>query len=101
MKSFPSGHAQIALCCAVFFMVISPRDSLLLTSIFQTYLHRRRVTVLTYLVQALMLVLAVYCGYSRVLDHRHHLTDVIAGSVLGSLVGYLTSTSLDIQDLYQ
>ena len=65
----------------------------------QTYLLKRRVVVATYLVQSVMLGLALYCGYSRVLDHRHHPTDVLAGSVLGALVGWLTSTSLDIQSV--
>ena len=69
---------------------------------FQTYLLKRRLArVATYLVQLVLLVLALYCGYSRVLDHRHHATDVLAGSLLGALVGWYTSTSLDIQSFYQ
>ena len=101
MKSFPSGHAQLAVCCAVFFIVIccsamiSP-DS----SVFQTYLQKRRVTAVSSLVQVVLIVLALYCGYSRVLDRRHHLTDVMAGSVLGAVVGFLTSNSLNVQSLY-
>ena len=101
MKSFPSGHAQLAVCCAVFFIVIccsvviSPHSS-----VFQTYLQKRRVTVVSSLVQVVLIVLALYCGYSRVLDRRHHLTDVMAGSVLGAVVGFLTSNSLNVQSLY-
>ena len=68
---------------------------------FQTYLLKRRVTVATYLVQLVMMCLALYCGYSRVLDHRHHPTDVLAGSVLGALVGWGISSSLDVQYFYQ
>ena len=67
----------------------------------QTYLLKRRVLVATYLVQVVMLGLALYCGYSRVLDHRHHATDVLAGSLLGAAVGWITSSSLDVQSLYQ
>ena len=55
----------------------------------------------TFLVQLTMLVLALYCGYSRVLDHRHHLSDVVAGSVVGAGVGLLTSSSLHLQSLYE
>ena len=67
----------------------------------QTYLLKRRVTAASYLVQMVLLVLALYCGYSRVLDHRHHATDVMAGSVLGAIVGWITSSSLDVQSMYQ
>ena len=101
MKSFPSGHAQLAVCCAVFFIVIS--CSVVISpqsSVFQTYLQKRRVTVVSSLVQVVLIVLALYCGYSRVLDRRHHLTDVMAGSVLGAVVGFLTSNSLNVQSLY-
>ena len=58
-------------------------------------------TAATYLVQTVLLVVALYCGYSRVLDHRHHASDVLAGSVLGAIVGWITSSSLDIQSFYQ
>ena len=51
----------------------------------------------TFLVQLTMLVLALYCGYSRVVDHRHHPTDVLAGSLMGAVVGWITSSSLDVQ----
>ena len=104
MKSFPSGHAQIAVCCAVFFIVsfISFKSQNLSTStLLQTYLQRRRLrgvrVAATFLVQLTMLVLALYCGYSRVVDHRHHPTDVLAGSLMGAVVGWITSSSLDVQ----
>lgn len=32
---------------------------------------------------------AVYCGFSRVSDYKHHPTDVFAGLVIGVLVGIL------------
>ena len=68
----------------------------------QTYLLKRKVRgAVSSLVQLTMLVLALYCGYSRVLDHRHHATDVLAGSLLGAAVGWITSSSLDVQSLYQ
>ena len=51
----------------------------------------------SYLVELAMLGLALYCGYSRVLDHRHHPTDVLAGSLMGAVVGWITSSSLDVQ----
>ena len=100
MKSFPSGHAQIAVCCAVFFIVsfISFKSQNLSTStLLQTYLQRRRLRGVRVLVQLTMLVLALYCGYSRVVDHRHHPTDVLAGSLMGAVVGWITSSSLDVQ----
>ena len=32
---------------------------------------------------------AVYCGFSRVSDYKHHPTDVLAGLVIGFLIGLL------------
>ena len=80
MKSFPSGHSQLALCCAVYFMV---------------YLQRRFPSQpLVKMVQALLLGLGVFCAYSRILDHRHHPVDVMAGSTVGALLGFFTASNM-------
>lgn len=46
------------------------------------------------LVQFTLLMMAFYTGLSRVSDHKHHPTDVLAGFVQGALVAYcIVSTS--------
>jgi len=32
---------------------------------------------------------AIYCGYSRISDYKHHPTDVLAGLILGFVVGLI------------
>lgn len=40
------------------------------------------------LLQFTLLMMAFYTGLSRVSDHKHHPTDVLAGFVQGALVAY-------------
>ena len=47
--------------------------------------------------QTVLVGAAVFCAASRVLDHRHHLQDVLAGSLLGALLGGLTALTLNIE----
>jgi len=83
MKSFPSGHAQLALFGAAFTIVyLSQRKSNILINILNSCL------------QIASLLLAVYCAYSRLVDHRHHKVDVLTGSVIGTVLGVLTAKSL-------
>merc|ERR1712106_1079993 len=84
MKSFPSGHSQLALFAALFVIVyISKRGSNILLNL------------LNLLLQTVALLLATYCAYSRLTDHRHHLVDVLTGSVLGIILGIFTAKTLD------
>jgi len=87
MKSFPSGHAQLAMCAASFFTV---------------YVYRRTPSVLVYwctrCLAVLYCVLAVYCAYTRLTDHRHHLVDVCTGSVLGTVLGVVSAGSLEFRE---
>ena len=39
---------------------------------------------------AVLTLYALWCSYSRVSDHQHHVTDVLAGGVLGGLVAVVT-----------
>ena len=74
MKSFPSGHSQLSLCCGVFLVL---------------YLHRRLTSSYNLtLIQMMILTLSLFCAVSRLLDHRHHLVDVVAGSIIGAVVGH-------------
>lgn len=42
----------------------------------------------------LPVILALYVAASRTADYRHHFSDVISGSILGSLIAYLCYVSI-------
>lgn len=77
-RSFPSGHAAI---------------SVYLFTFTAWFLERRMSGVGRIVVawlQVLVLVWALVCSLTRITDRRHHWWDVLAGSVLGVLVGMYT-----------
>lgn len=41
-------------------------------------------------VQFFLVTFAIYVGYTRVSDHKHHWSDVLVGLLQGALVAYLT-----------
>ncbi|KAI8786812.1 phosphatidate phosphatase [Biomphalaria glabrata] len=71
--SFPSGHASVSVYSAIFVVL---------------YLQlRMNITVSHFLRPALQvgfLLMATLCCVTRVTDHKHFSTDVIAGSLLGA-----------------
>ena len=80
MRSFPSGHSQMAFCCAAFVTL---------------YLQKRLTSSLLRLVtQAVFVILALACALSRLVDHRHHPEDVVAGSLIGSLIGLIAAKTI-------
>lgn len=64
----------------------------LLPLCFQLYIQSRftwrGARLLRPLLQFTLLMMAFYTGLSRVSDHKHHPTDVLAGFVQGALVAY-------------
>ncbi|XP_022188348.2 phospholipid phosphatase 1 [Nilaparvata lugens] len=77
-RSFPSGHAAI---------------SVYLFTFTAWFLERRMSGVGRIVVawlQVLVCVWALVCSLTRITDRRHHWWDVLAGSVLGVLVGMYT-----------
>lgn len=48
---------------------------------------KRCTGLVRWLVQLLCLSFACYCGSSRVMDYRHHVWDVLAGSCVGIFFG--------------
>ena len=74
--SMPSGHTAIAFATATSYLVLSGRERLP---------HRARDAVVLY-------GAAISVGSLRVLAGKHFPTDIIAGAVLGSAIGWLVPT---------
>lgn len=78
-KSFPSGHASMSLCTCVFLLIYIWRR------LPSKAPHTGRL-ILFLLVAALSLFVAV----TRVMNHKHHSTDVIGGAILGVVFALFT-----------
>ncbi|TWW57638.1 Phospholipid phosphatase 3 [Takifugu flavidus] len=76
-KSFFSGHASFSLFTMLY-----------LAFYLQSRFTWRGARLLRPLLQFTLLMMAFYTGLSRVSDHKHHPTDVLAGFVQGALVAY-------------
>ncbi|XP_038124663.1 phospholipid phosphatase 3 isoform X2 [Cyprinodon tularosa] len=76
-KSFFSGHASFSLFTMLY-----------LAFYIQSRFTWRGARLLRPLLQFTLLMMAFYTGLSRVSDHKHHPTDVLAGFVQGALVAY-------------
>ncbi|XP_055059547.2 phospholipid phosphatase 3 [Misgurnus anguillicaudatus] len=78
-KSFFSGHASFSMYTMLYLAL---------------YLHSRLswrgARVLRPLLQFTLIMMAFYTGLSRVSDHKHHPSDILAGFVQGALVSYCT-----------
>ncbi|XP_039758951.1 phospholipid phosphatase homolog 1.2 homolog [Pararge aegeria] len=69
-RSFPSGHTSLAFHMGIFVVY---------------YLNQRagQINFRSILsIQVLCMTSAIYCAVSRMMDHRHHWWDVLAGAVL-------------------
>ncbi|XP_061744567.1 phospholipid phosphatase 3 isoform X2 [Nerophis ophidion] len=74
-KSFFSGHASFSMYSMLY-----------LALYLQSRFTWRGARLLRPLLQFTLLMMAFYTGLSRVSDHKHHPTDVLAGFVQGALV---------------
>ncbi|XP_017376632.1 phospholipid phosphatase 2-like [Cebus imitator] len=77
--SFYSGHASFGMYCMVFLAVYV-----------QVRLCWKWMRLLRPTVQFFLVAFALYVGYTRVSDHKHHWSDVLAGLLQGALVAGLT-----------
>ncbi|XP_028832343.1 phospholipid phosphatase 3-like isoform X2 [Denticeps clupeoides] len=84
-KSFFSGHASFSMYTMLY-----------LTFYLQSRLTWRGARLLRPLIQFTVLMMSLYTGLSRVSDHKHHPTDVLAGFGQGALVAYCISVSSGI-----
>ncbi|XP_059840154.1 phospholipid phosphatase 3 [Hypanus sabinus] len=76
-KSFFSGHASFSLYTMLY-----------LAFYLQARFTWRGARLLRPLLQFTLVMMAFYTGLSRVSDHKHHPTDVLAGFAQGALVAY-------------
>ncbi|XP_054907598.1 phospholipid phosphatase 3 isoform X2 [Poeciliopsis prolifica] len=76
-KSFFSGHASFSLFSMLY-----------LAFYIQSRFTWRGARLLRPLLQFTLVMMAFYTGLSRISDHKHHPTDVLAGFVQGALVAY-------------
>ncbi|KAH3849720.1 phospholipid phosphatase 3-like [Dreissena polymorpha] len=92
-QSFPSGHSTFSMYVAVFYCFYIQRR-----------LHISFSRILKFFLQAALVFTASICGMSRIRDHKHHTSDVIAGFAVGAIVAvsvykllaeYLLFTSSD------
>ncbi|XP_037679912.1 phospholipid phosphatase 2 isoform X2 [Choloepus didactylus] len=77
--SFYSGHSSFAMYCMTF-----------LALYVQARLRWRWARLLRPTLQFLLVSFALYVGYTRVSDHKHHWSDVLTGLLQGALVAALT-----------
>ncbi|KAM4641208.1 phospholipid phosphatase 3 isoform 2-T2 [Discoglossus pictus] len=76
-KSFFSGHASFSMYTMLYLVLY-----------LQSRFTWRGARLLRPLLQFTLLMMAFYTGLSRVSDHKHHPTDVLAGFAQGALVAY-------------
>eukprot|EP00090_Calanus_glacialis_P014920 TRINITY_DN23794_c0_g1_i1.p1 TRINITY_DN23794_c0_g1~~TRINITY_DN23794_c0_g1_i1.p1 ORF type:complete len:186 (+),score=29.52 TRINITY_DN23794_c0_g1_i1:96-653(+) len=87
MKSFPSGHAQLSCFAAAFAIVyISCRVGTSYSKLWKYWL------------QLVICLCSALISISRLNDHRHHLADVVAGAVIGSVLGIMAAKSLKFKE---
>ncbi|KAG7330590.1 hypothetical protein KOW79_006812 [Hemibagrus wyckioides] len=87
-KSFFSGHASFSMYTMLY-----------LALYLQSRFTWEGARLLRPLVQFTLLMMAFYTGLSRVSDHKHHPTDVLAGFVQGALVAYCVA--FYVSDLFR
>ncbi|XP_064604855.1 phospholipid phosphatase 1-like [Liolophura sinensis] len=76
--SFPSGHAAFSAYCALYAVFY-----------IQLRFNINRTQLLKPSLQLTLAVLAFYCNVTRVMDFKHHPTDVIGGAFIGCLIAFI------------
>ena len=98
MKSFPSGHAQVA-CFTATFLIVRPELSFSQTDNSpQVYLQRRLQSshslLLRFWLQLGLVIMAATSSISRITDNRHHPADVWVGALIGIILALVGSAQL-------
>ncbi|XP_044764372.1 phospholipid phosphatase 5 [Coccinella septempunctata] len=81
-RSFPSGHSSFSFVVMVFMSLFSARRLEIWTT--------QRMRGLKLIFCTLPLLLATTIAISRTCDYHHHYQDIIVGSVMGSVIAYVT-----------
>lgn len=84
-KSFPSGHSSSSFYAMVFLILYVHK-----------FWNKRNLGLIPQFFQFIMFTTAWYVALSRVTDNKHHPTDVLAGSILGTLIASFTFYYLNI-----
>lgn len=90
-KSFPSGHASISACGAIYFIIYLQIR----------FLWRKQIRIILPILQVGVVCAATFVCVSRVTDNKHHFSDVIAGAILGTVVAILTVRYLSCLPKYR
>ncbi|XP_051550220.1 phospholipid phosphatase 2-like [Myxocyprinus asiaticus] len=77
--SFYSGHSSFGMYCMLF-----------LAFYVQARLNEKWARLLRPTIQFFLVAFAVYVGYTRVSDYKHHWSDVLVGLLQGALIAILT-----------
>lgn len=77
--SFYSGHSSFGMYCMLF-----------LALYVQARLRAKWARLLRPTIQFFLVAFAVYVGYTRVSDYKHHWSDVLVGLLQGALIAVLT-----------
>lgn len=89
-SSWPSGHAAVMFYSMIFCMVylnnVIPLISLVRSP---NKLHRRINQMIPLAGCSIMAGLALYVSLTRVSDYHHHPTDVLSGSIIGTVIALL------------
>lgn len=86
--SFPSGHSSFTFYTMVYIALY-----------LQARMTYKGSTLLRHFLQFLFIMIAWYTGLSRISDYKHHWSDVLAGSVLGTVVAIIMA--IFVSDLFQ
>lgn len=79
-QSFPSGHASIFFYAMVYLAIY-----------LQAALSTRASKLLKHLLQFIFIMFAWYVALTRISDYWHHWSDVVAGTILGSLTAFVVA----------
>lgn len=85
-SSFPSGHSSESFCCMVF-------TTLLLRSLLE--ISERNFMSAANLVAFAPIVISAWICVTRVVDNKHHVDDVIAGVIIGTVCSVLAYLTVD------
>ncbi|XP_050440844.1 putative phosphatidate phosphatase isoform X2 [Adelges cooleyi] len=85
--SFPSGHSSLSFYCMVY-----------LALYLQARIKTAKYGMARSFFQFLVLLMAAFCALSRVSDYKHHWSDVLVGTLLGSIIAVITA--LFVSDLF-